>query len=67
MFTDTDSLFYKIKTDNVYEDLFQDKELVDNSDYRKYGAFFFDKNIKVIGKMKYEAAGMVIKRIYRTS
>ena len=49
MFTDTDSLFYKIKTDNVYEDLLKDKELFDNSDYPKNSAFFFDKNKKVIG------------------
>ena len=27
MFTDTDSLCYEIKTDDAYEDLFQDKEL----------------------------------------
>ena len=32
-FTDTDSLCYEIKTDDVYKDLFQDKELFDNSDY----------------------------------
>ena len=59
--TDTDSLFYEIKTDDVYENLFQDKELFDNSDYPKNSAFFFDENKKVIGKMKDEAAGMVIK------
>ena len=35
MFTDTDSLCYEIKTDDVYIDLFQDKELFDNSDYPK--------------------------------
>ena len=58
--TDTDSLFYEIKTDDVYEDLLKDKELFDNSDYPKNSAFFFDKNKKVIGKMKDEAAGMVI-------
>ena len=32
MFTDTDSLFYEIKTDDVYEALLKDKELFDNSD-----------------------------------
>ena len=52
MFTDTDSLFYEIKTDNVYEDLFQDKELFDNSDYPKNSVFFFVKIKKVIGEMK---------------
>ena len=46
MFTDTDSLFYEIKTDDVYEDLFQDKELFDNSNYLKNSKFFFDKNKK---------------------
>ena len=61
MFTDTGSLCYEIKTDVVYKDLFQDKELFDNNDYPKHSAFFFDKNKKVIGKMKDEAAGMVIK------
>ena len=33
--TDTDSPFYEIKTDDVYEDLLKDKELFDNSDYTK--------------------------------
>ena len=61
MFTDTDSLFYEIKTDDVYEDLLKDKELFDNSNYPKNSEFFFDENKKVIGKMKDEAAGMVIK------
>ena len=35
MFTDTDNLFYEIKTDDVYEDLLKDKELFDNSNYPK--------------------------------
>ena len=61
MFTDTDSLFYEIKTDNVYKDLLKDKELFDNSDYPKKSVFFFYENKKVIGKMKDEAAGMPIK------
>ena len=61
MFTDTDSLFYEIKTDDVYEDLLKDKELFDNSNYQENSAFFFNENKMVIGKMKDEAAGMVIK------
>ena len=61
MFTDTDSLCYEIKTDDVYEDLFQDKELFDNRDYPENSEFFFDENKKIIGKMKDEAAGIVIK------
>ena len=58
MFTDTDRRFYEIKTDDVYKDLFQGKELFDNSDYPKNSAFFFDKNKKVI--MKDVAAGILL-------
>ena len=61
MFTDIGSIFYEIKTDVVYEKFLKDTELFDNSDYPKNSAFFFDKNKMVIGKMKDEAAGMVIK------
>ena len=32
LFTDTDSLCYHIRTDDVYEDLYHDRELFDNSD-----------------------------------
>ena len=48
MFTDTDSLCYEIKTDDVYKDLFQDKKLFDNSDYSKNSESFFNENKKVI-------------------
>ena len=61
IFTDTDGLFYEIKTDNVYEDLLKDKDLFDNSDYPKIVRSFFYKNKKIIWKVKDEAAGMVIK------
>ena len=33
LFTDTDSLVYEIKTNDVYEDFYEDKELFDFSDY----------------------------------
>ena len=58
LFTDTDSLFYHIKTDgDVYEDFFVDRSLFDNSDYPKSSKFFSGQNKKVIGKFKDEAAG----------
>ena len=60
LFTDTDSLCYIIITDDVYEDLYQSKELFDNSDYDKSSKLCFDENKKVIGKMKDEAAGKPI-------
>ena len=57
LFTDTDSLVYHIKTEDVYEDLFADRHLFDNSDYPKSSKFYFDNNKKVIGKFKDEASG----------
>ena len=60
LFTDTDSLCYIIITDDVYEDLYNHKDMFDNSDYSKSSKFYFDENKKVIGKMKDEAAGNLI-------
>ena len=59
-FTDTDSLLYRINTEDIYEDLYIDKDLFDNSDYPKSSKFFFSENKKVIGKFKDEAAGQPI-------
>ena len=61
LFTDTDSLFYHIKTEgDVYEDFFKDRSLFDNSDYPESSKFFSKENKKVIGKFKDEAAGKPI-------
>ena len=57
LFTDTDSLCYHIQTDDVYEDLYNHRDMFDNSDYNKSSKFYFDENKKVIGKFKDEAAG----------
>ena len=60
LFTDTDSLTYEIETDDVYQDFWKDKDMFDNSDYNKDSPFFYDDNKKVIGKMKDEAAGVIV-------
>jgi len=61
LFTDTDSLFYHIKTEgDVFEDFFVDRSLFDNSDYPKSSKFFSGENKRVIGKFKDEAAGKPI-------
>ena len=52
LFTDTDSLVYEIKSENVYEEFFKWKDLFDFSNYSKDLKFFDDTNKKVIGKMK---------------
>ena len=50
--TSTDSLVYEIKTKDVYEDFYQDKNLFDFLDYPLDSKFFDPDNKKVIGKMK---------------
>ena len=61
LFTDTDSLFYHIKTEgDIYEDFWVDKNLFDNSDYPESSKFFFGENKKVTSKFKDEAAGKPI-------
>ena len=60
MSTDTDSLVYEIKTEDVYEDFYQDKDLFDFSDCSLNSKFFDPTNKKVIGKMKDEFKGKVI-------
>ena len=61
LFTDTDSLFYQIKSEkDIYEEFWVDRHLFDNSDYPKSSKYFSDENKKVIGKFKDEAAGKPI-------
>ena len=60
LFTDTDSLMYEIKAEDVYNDLYKKKDLFGNSDYSIDSPFYFKENKKVIGKMKDEAAGIPI-------
>ena len=50
LFTDTDSLVYEIKAEDVYGD----KNLFDFSDYPLHSKFFGPVNKKAIGKMKDE-------------
>ena len=60
LFTDTDSLTYEIESNDVYEDLWKDKHLFDNSDYPKESKYHYIENKKVIGKFKDEACGKPI-------
>ena len=60
MFTDTDSLTYEIKSENVYEEFFKWKDLFDFSNYSKDSKFFDETNKKVIGKMKDEFGGVIV-------
>ena len=52
LFNDTDSLTYEIKSEDLYEEVFEDKHLFDFSNYPEDSKFFNLTNKKVIGKMK---------------
>ena len=60
MFTDTDSLTYEIKSENVYREFFKRKDLFGFSNYSKDSTFYDKSNKKVIGKMKDEYGGAII-------
>ena len=60
MFSDTDSLAYEIKSENVYNKFSKWKILFDFSNYPKDSKFFDETNKKVIGKMKDESEGKII-------
>ena len=58
---DTDSLMHKIKTEDVYEDFSNDKEMFDFSNYWTKSKYYDNSNKLVVGKMKDETAGIVIE------
>ena len=60
LFTDTDSLTYEMKSEDVYEEFFKHKHVFDFSNYPKDSKFFDQTNKKVIGKMKEESEGKII-------
>ena len=60
LFTDTDSLTYELKSEDVYEEFFKHKRLFDFSNYPKDPKFFDPTNKKVIGKMKGKSEGKII-------
>ena len=56
--TDTDSLFFKFQTEDLYQDMAQNRELFDTSNYPKTHFLYSETNKKVVGKMKDETGGM---------
>ena len=60
LFTDTDSLTYEIKSENIYENFFKWKDLFDLINYSKDLKFFNETNKKVIGKTKDEFGGVIV-------
>lgn len=60
-FTDTDSLCYDISTEDVYADMQKDKQYFDFSDYPDMHFLHSNVNKKVLGKMKDECQGHVMR------
>lgn len=60
LFTDTDSLTYQIKTDDLYQDMLEDQDLFDTSNYPREHPLYSSANQKVIGKFKDETGGLPI-------
>jgi hypothetical protein len=59
LFTDTDSLCYRLETDDFYKDMMKHKDLFDLSEMK--GEFNENTNKKVIGKMKMEYSNNAIR------
>ena len=60
-FTDTGSLMYEIKTEDVYEDFSSDKEMFHLSNYSTKSKYYVNSNKLVIGKMKDETGDVAIE------
>lgn len=62
--TDTDSLEYFIECEDLYKDMFDDRDRFDLSDFPKDERNYNDKtNMKVPGKMKDESEGIPIMEV----
>ena len=61
LLTDTDGLRYKFGTENFYDELYQDKELFDFSNYQKGSKYYSCANSLVVSKMKDKTSGLPIK------
>jgi len=60
LFTDTDSLCYEIKTEDIYEDMKKDKQLYDFSEYPENHQLYDVSNKKRAGKFKDEMSSKII-------
>ncbi|KAI8744649.1 hypothetical protein BgiMline_008451 [Biomphalaria glabrata] len=64
LFTDTDSLCYELETEDVYDDLQEDRELndlIDFSNYPQDHKLYNERNKSALGKMKNETRDVPIQ------
>ena len=60
-YSQTNSLMYEIKTEDVSKDFNSDKEMFDFSNYSTKSKYYDDSSKSVIGKMEDETSGVVIE------
>ena len=63
LFRNTDSLMYKIKTEDVYEGCSSNKEMFDFSNYSNKSQYFDNSKKLVISKRKDEVRGFAIEAL----
>ena len=61
LFIDTNSLIYEIKTEDIYEDFSNDKEMCNFSNYSIKSKYYDNSSKLVVRKMKDEVAGVAIE------
>ena len=61
LFTDTDSLMYEIKTEDVYEDFSTNKEIFDFGNYSTKSKYHNNSKKLVISKIKFETRDIAIE------
>ena len=60
LYTDTDSLIIQVFTDDLFEDIRENIELYDTSNYAKDRPCYSEKNKKVVGKFKDELGSKIM-------
>ena len=60
LFSDTDSLLYEIKTEDLYEHFSKEKGRFKFSNYSANSRYYHDSNELVVSKLKNEIAGVEI-------
>ena len=64
VFTDFESLMYKIKTEDIYQDFSKDKGMFDFSNYSAKSMYYDDSNRLVFGKKKDETGSVAIEEFF---
>jgi len=59
--SDTDSFIFEVRTDDVYQDLYNMRHLMDLSEYSSLSPYYDASNVKVPGKFKDETPSRVIQ------